>query len=66
MMVAMSRVIHSFLRGFLRGLAAPAEIYAAPRYKRDASSDVERMRSDWESIGKDFRKVISRTSEAGS
>lgn len=50
----------TFAGGFLRGLSAPAEIYYTLPYRRNAASDLERMRSDWKAIGDDLRVVMNQ------
>lgn len=50
----------SFYRGFLRGLAAPGDIFGRSRRYVRQMEDVEAMRSDWIVIGDDIREVVKK------
>lgn len=55
------RVRSSFVRGFLRGLAAPAEIYGRYDVRMPAAASVgEALRSDWNRVGGDLRSAVTR------
>ncbi|MEA3108767.1 MAG: hypothetical protein QOI88_3372 [Gammaproteobacteria bacterium] len=47
-----------FVAGVLGGLAAPICVYTHVDYV-DHRSDLNKMRSDWERVGGDFKKVIA-------
>jgi hypothetical protein len=49
----------SFLQGFLRGLASPAEVFSPPEISVPRRSAEEAMRHDLEKIGGDFRSAIA-------
>ena len=50
--------LRSFLRGFVRGLSSPAEIYRPRGYRMSTTSPAAALRGDWEKIGRDFRAVM--------
>lgn len=57
----MRKHIH-FWKGLLSGLGSPTTVYAH-YYACLHTTALEDMRSDWERIGNDFRKVISHAIE---
>ena len=52
----------SLMAGILSGLA-PAWVQEKPNYPRLQGSDLSRMRSDVERVGRDFSSVMSRENE---
>ncbi|MDR1708155.1 MAG: hypothetical protein LBS70_00335 [Candidatus Accumulibacter sp.] len=71
----MKSKLEAFTRGVLAGMAAPVFLFAPEiilerssvsldaEKSRNGDGDVDRLRSDWERIGEDFRRVMAR--EAG-
>lgn len=62
----------SFMTGFWQGMAEPLMLFDPPasQQMRDqtllempTSTDTEALRSDWEKIGGDMRRVIDREKE---
>jgi len=49
-----------FMQAVLAGLGASACIYPPHTHAMPNRSDSEAMRGDWERIGQDFQRVISR------
>ena len=49
----------SFVRGFIRGLQSPTDVYRAHSYGVKTTA-LNSMRSDWERIGADFKTVMTR------
>jgi hypothetical protein len=49
-----------FLKGFLRGLNSPSEIFRSQEYAPRMRSPMMSMQQDWKAIGDDFRSVMSR------
>lgn len=65
----------AFVRGFQKGLAAPVMLFGdfkapqTPEVKQitvPSISDKESLNSDWEKIGGDFNRVISRYVETNN
>jgi hypothetical protein len=57
--------IRNYMRGVLRGIASPGEVYMVRDY-RNQTSPLDAMRGDWQKIGNDFRVVISRNGQAAN
>lgn len=53
----------SFAAGFRSGILCPGEVYETHDFRFYPLSALERMRSDWECIGNDFRIVTGREFE---
>ena len=58
-MTKSQRTRSSFVRGFLRGIAAPAELYRPFDVRFPQSGPVDALRSDWVRIAADFRSVFA-------
>lgn len=65
----------AFIRGFSKGMAAPVMLFgsfdapALPEVKQvtvPSISDEQALNNDWNKIGTDFNKVITRHVEASS
>ena len=50
--------VGSFLRGFLRGMASPLELFSPARITLPYRSDAEALSEDWKNIGRDFRSAM--------
>jgi hypothetical protein len=58
----MSKTVYrkrGFLKGFLKGLNSPCEIFRSQDYAMGMRSPMMSMQQDWEAIGDDFRSVMS-------
>lgn len=55
----------ALLAGVIAGIAAPASLGISPEYQSLRGSDLNRMRSDVQRVGRDFSLVINKNKKHG-